>query len=137
MADSTFFRGLALWFVGFAVLALFGGGVLGVSHLVADHSSTPMDAVRVSNDDDANHTVRLDVSPINESATTFAKTVRLRPGETVSFDEPLESGRQYRLLVAVDGEEAQSFEVDGPDDHCTIGVYVESDANATVVSSCA
>ncbi|WP_135851790.1 hypothetical protein [Halorussus salinus] len=144
MTDSTFWKGLALWFAGFAALALLGGAVLGVVFLgIGQAPPPPMDDLRVSNGDDQNHTVRIEIVPVNVSATgespdTFTESIAsLEPGESVAFEEATAAGEEYRLVVAVDDRDPESFAVTGTDDYCTTEIRVEANATVEVVTSCA
>lgn len=129
MADSTFFKGLAMWFAGFAVLALVVGGVAGLAFLSEDRTPPPMDDLHVHNEDDAIHSVRVELFPENGSDSVFSELADLDPNGTASFDDTTERGESYRLVVAVDDRESKSFDVEGPDGLCTIDVWIE---NATV-----
>ena len=150
MTDSTFWKGLALWFAGFALLALFGGAVLAVAFLgVGQAPPPPMDDLHVSNDDSENHTVRIEVIPANASVSgsasasdrspdAFVETVAsLEPDESVAFEETTEEDEEYRLVVTVDDRDSESFAVTGTDDYCTTGVWVEANATVEVATSCA
>ncbi|WP_137283561.1 hypothetical protein [Halorussus salinisoli] len=136
MTDSTFRKGLAVWLSVFAILAVVGA-VVAFGFLGLGRAPPPMDDLHVSNHDDANHTVRVEVVAANDSATTFEGTVTLSPGERVSFDGTTAYDREYRLLVAVDGRESESFDIEGPDDLCTTEVRVESSATIEVGTGCA
>ena len=126
MADSTFFKGLALWFAGFVAFALVAGGAVGFAFLSADRSPPPMDDLHVHNGDDVNHSVLVKVFPENGSDAAFSERVEMRPGEQVTLDGTTEHGESYRLVVAVDDREPSAFDVEGPDDLCAIDVRVEN-----------
>ncbi|MFC4449432.1 hypothetical protein [Halorussus aquaticus] len=133
MADSVFWKGLALLFLVFAVLV---GTVVAFGFLGFGQSPPPMDDLRVSNDDDTNHTVDLRIVAANGSVS-FERSVRLGSAERVSFDGTTKRGSEYRLRVAVDDREPESFEISGQDDLCTTAVRVEANATVEVVTSCA
>ncbi|UPV73140.1 hypothetical protein M0R89_11335 [Halorussus limi] len=141
MTDSVFWKGLTLWLGGFAAFALLVGGVFAVAFLGIGQAPSAMDDLHVSNDDDANHTVRIEVIPANasgESQDVFAEEVAsLRPNESVSWSNATQAGEEYRLVVSVDGREPKSFAVTGPYDHCTTEVWVGANATVEVVASCA
>ena len=136
MTDRTFWKGLALWLSFFAVLALVVGAVFAFGFLSVGRAPAAMDDLHVSNDDDANHTVRIEIVAANDS-TVFERTVRLAPDERVSFENATARGRQYRLVVAVDDRESRSFAIEGPDDLCMTEVRVESNAAVDIVTGCA
>lgn len=149
MTDSTFWKGLALWLAGFAALVLFGGAVLAVAFLGIGQAPPPMDDLHVSNDDSETHTVRIEVIPANGSISgsasasdrspdAFGETIAsLEPDESVAFEEATEEGEEYRLVVAVDDRDPESFAVVGSDDYCTTEVWVEANATVEVGASCA
>lgn len=134
-----FWKGLALWLGGFAVLALVGGGVLGLAFLGAEQSPAASDDLRISNHDEENHTVRIEAVPTNASdgLPVLEEAVTLEANESVRLDGATEAGEAYRLVVAIDDRDPESFEIRGPDDHCTTEVWVESNATADVVTACA
>ena len=139
--------------VGFALLALFGGAILGVAFLGIGQTPGATDDLRVSNHGDENHTVRIEAVPANESgsesastsgesldtnANTFAETIgSLEPNESVAFEEATAAGEEYRLVVTVDDRDPESFAVTGTDDYCTTEVWVEANATVEVGASCA
>lgn len=137
MADSTFFKGLVLWLGVFAVLAVVAGGTFAFAFLGIGQAPPAMDDLHVSNYDGASHSVRVEVAAANDSAIGFDRTVRLASGDRVGFDGTTEYGRQYRLLVAVDDGVRQTFDIEGPDDSCTVEVRVEESATVEVGQSCA
>ncbi|UPV99203.1 hypothetical protein M0R88_11775 [Halorussus gelatinilyticus] len=145
MTDSTFWKGLALWFAGFGLLALFGGAVVGVAFLGFGQTPEATDDLRVSNGDDERHSVRIKAIPSNAStpgdstdSDAFAEEVAsLGPNESVAWSNATAAGEEYRLVVTVDDREPKSFAVTGPDDLCTTGVRVEANATVEVVASCA
>ncbi|MFC4548993.1 MULTISPECIES: hypothetical protein [Halorussus] len=138
MADSTFFRGLTLWLTAFAVVGAVAGGVVAFGFLGIGHAPPAMDDLHLTNGDDANHTVRIEVSPANETGrTVFSKTVRLDAGARVSFENATAVGERYRLGVAVDDRNPESFEIEGPDDRCTTEIRIEANATVEVGQICA
>jgi hypothetical protein len=122
MSDSIFRKRLSLWFAGFVVLALFGGGVLGLAFLGVERSGEATGDLRVSNDDGLTHRVGIEAIPMNgsEETVTVERAVTLQPNESVSLDAGTEAGEPYRLAVTIDDREPEPFEITGPDDHCTI-----------------
>lgn len=145
MADSTFFRGLALWLTAFAVVGVVAGGAVAFGLLGIGRAPPAMDDLHLANGDDETHAVRVDVVPLDaETAsagepgpTAFEKTVRLDAGERVSFENATAVGERYRLVVAVDDGSPESFEIEGPDDRCTTEVRIETNATVDVGQICA
>lgn len=139
MTDSVFWKGLVLWMAGFAVFALVGGGVFAAVFFGIGQSPEAMDDLYVSNRDDGNHTVRIEVTPANASddSSTFDRATTLEASESRSFDGATEVDEAYGLLVTVDDREPESFELTGPDDYCTTEVRVESSTTVEVGTSCA
>ncbi|WP_135825407.1 hypothetical protein [Halorussus ruber] len=141
MTDRAFWKGSTLRFAGLGTLALavgVVGGVVAFGVLDVTRTPPPIDDLLVSNEDDANRTVRVAVFPANGSgeSAAFEANVTLTPDERRSFAETTERDETYRLLVAVDGREPESFEIVGPDRRCATIVQVESNATADVWRGC-
>ncbi|WP_115862787.1 hypothetical protein [Halorussus litoreus] len=137
MTDSAFLRGLLLWFGGFAVLAALVGGVVAFGFLGVGQSPPSMDSLHLHNADGANHSVRLELVAANESTAALSARLDLGPDERRSFDAATERGRAYRLVVTVDDSDRRSFDVEGPDDLCTIEVRIDANATVETGTSCA
>lgn len=139
MTDSVFWKGLTLWFAGFAIFALVGGGVFGAVFFGLGQSPDAMDDIHVWNHDDENHTVRIETIRANASdeSVVFDRVTTLNASESMRFDGATEVDEAYRLLVTVGDREPESFEITGPDDYCTTNVRVESNATVEVGTGCA
>jgi len=144
MTCRTVLKALALGIPAFAVVA-FLVGVVGYGLLgIGQAPPPPMDDLRVSNDDDANHTVRIEVFPTRDTSaeglgdrTVFTATRTLESGATAAFDGATPAGEEYRLVVTVDDREPRTFEIDGPDDYCQTNVEIESGGAVEVGTGCA
>jgi hypothetical protein len=138
MAARRILKVLALGIPAFAVVA-FLVGVVGFGLLGIGQAPPSMDDLRVSNDDDESHTVRIEIFPVNESGDSppFTATRTLEPGAETAFDGVAEEGEPHRLVVTVDDREPQTFERDGPDDYCRIEIEIASGGEVEVRMGCA
>jgi hypothetical protein len=143
MTARRIWKALALGIPAFAVLA-FLVGVVGYGLLGIGQAPPPMDDLRVSNDDDGNHTVRIEVFPASDTSakglgdrTVFTATRTLESGATAAFDGVTPAGEEYRLVVTVDDRDSRTFEIDGPDDYCQTNVEIEAGGAVEVGTGCA
>ncbi|WP_132057510.1 hypothetical protein [Halorussus amylolyticus] len=137
MADSTFFKGLAIWFAGLALFGLVVFGVAGVTFLSDDRSHSAMDDLHISNNDNETHRIHVEVTSANGSNVTVSETVRVEPDERISWENATAYGHYYRLVVTVGDREPESFNVEGPDDLCTTEIWIESNGTVETGMLCA